>query len=316
MLSFLNKPYPYNQFSKKDLISNLGIGCFVALFLLVFQPFDISIWQTNYKILKICGFGFVSFICPFLFKVCFDTVFKSENREDTWVIWKEIVAILFVLVLITIGNLIYSNLISISEFRLQYLLFTFIATLLLALFPVTANVFIKYQRYLTLNNKEANVIEQEIIKHHSQIEEKQNYILNEPIFKPEDNAIEHEKEEEKSIITKLILIAENEKDKIELQPHQLLYIESTDNYSSVIYMDNQKIKKELIRSSLKRLETQITISTILRCHRAYIVNLSNVIHINGNAQGYRISFSEVKDTIPVSRNYGKTILEALKSLNK
>ncbi len=334
MLSFLNKPYPYNIFSKKDFYSNLGIGCFVALFLIVFQPFDISLWQTNYKALKISGFGLVSFLCPFLFKLCFDLLFKSDKREDHWVVWKEIAAILFVLLLITTGNLIYSYLITIAEFKLIFFMYAFFATILLAIFPVSANVFFKHQRYLKLNNKEAQLLEAEINKLHdipfinttiiSKEEPIQNTNLDVTIeskeieLKTEIKELETEpKEEEPPVVNKLILIAENEKDTFELLPHQLLYIESTDNYSSIIYVDEHgKIKKELIRSSLKRLETQITIPSILRCHRAYIVNLSNVAHITGNAQGYRISFSEVENTIPVSRNYGKVILETLKNLNK
>ena len=292
MFSFLQKQYPYRKFSKQDLVTDGLIGCFVAIFLLLFQPFNISIWQTNYKVFKICGFGLVSFICPLLFRIIFHYSFNSSKQEEKWVVWKEITALLMVIILITIGNLCYSNSISISNFSIKNLLFTFLGTVLIAIFPIFANVFLKYNRFLTLNIKEAQIIEQEISKY------------SEPQLNTE---VEKEKTADQ-----LVFIAENLKDTLTLHPHQLLYIESTNNYSSIIYMVNGKQKKELIRSSLKRLETQITEPTILRCHRAYIANLKNVAHITGNAQGYRISFEGINNTIPVSRNYGKHFLEQLK----
>ena len=292
MLSFLKKPYPYRKFSKQDLLSDGIIGCFVALFLLVFQPFNISIWQTNYKVFKIFGFGLVSFICLLLFRIIFHFLFNPNKQEEKWVVWKEIVAVLMVIILITIGNLCYLNSISASHFAIKDFLYSFFGTVLIAIFPILASVYLKYNRFLTLNIKEAQIIEQEISKH------------SEPQL--------HTEEEKEKTAHQLVFIAENLKDKLVIFPHQLLYIESTDNYSSINYILNGKQKKELIRSSLKRLETQITESTILRCHRAYIVNLKNVAHISGNAQGYRISFEEINDTIPVSRNYGKQLLEQLK----
>ena len=30
----------------------------------------------------------------------------------------------------------------------------------------------------------------------------------------------------------------------------------------------------------------------VRCHRAYIVNINHIIHISGNAQGYRLNLTE------------------------
>ena len=292
MLSFFKKPYPYDTLSLRDIYSNFLIGCFVAFFLTVFQPFDIPLWQTDHKILKLIGFGFVSFICPLIFRVISVTVLKKQRPEETWIVWKETLGLLLVLMFIAFGNLCYGNIIGISHFNVQELLFAMIATFLLAIFPITANVALKYNRFVTLNQKDAELMETEVLEYQQRNEVKVNA----------------EKE-------RLLLIAENEKDTLDLKPEELLYIESADNYSNVVFIENNKVTKQLIRGSLKRLESQITFPYILRCHRSYIVNLKQINHIKGNAQGYRIEFkTELSDTIPVSRNYSKALFESLKTL--
>ena len=64
MLKFFNKPFPGLGFNNKGVLNNFLIGCFIAAFLIVFQPFGISEWLTESKTLKLLGFGFVSFLAP------------------------------------------------------------------------------------------------------------------------------------------------------------------------------------------------------------------------------------------------------------
>jgi hypothetical protein len=302
MFSFLKKPYPYYSFSFRDVYSNFLIGCFVAFFLIVFQPFGVSIWKTDYKILKLLGFGFVSFICPLIFRFISTSIFKKQNPEETWTVWKETLGLLLVLVFIAFGNLCYGNLIRISHVNFQELLLALMATFLLGLFPITANVLLKYNRFVTLNQKDAELMEAEVIDFQNRVE------VESPIIK--ENQVDLKED-------LLILIAENDKDRFELKPEELLFIESADNYSNIVFYRNNKVNKQLLRGSLKRIESQITFPFIVRCHRSYIVNLKMINHIKGNAQGYRIDFKvELKDTIPVSRNYSKALFERLESLKQ
>jgi DNA-binding LytR/AlgR family response regulator len=48
-----------------------------------------------------------------------------------------------------------------------------------------------------------------------------------------------------------------------------------------------------------------------RCHRAYIVNLDKVQHVEGNAQGYRLRFPDVEEPVPVSRNLNSEFSDKL-----
>jgi len=63
---------------------------------------------------------------------------------------------------------------------------------------------------------------------------------------------------------------------VTLNAGELLFIESADNYATLVSIVNGKKKKELIRSSLKRIEGQLNHPDLMRCHRAYIINLGKI----------------------------------------
>jgi tetratricopeptide (TPR) repeat protein len=120
--------------------------------------------------------------------------------------------------------------------------------------------------------------------------------------------------DKKSSDDKIIsLIAENDKDKLEIHISSLLYIEASDNYSAIYYRQDKQIHKSLLRSSLKRMEEQLQeFDFIVRCHKSYIVNLSQITKVSGNAQGYKLHISDVQFEIPVSRKFPKSYLEQKK----
>jgi DNA-binding LytR/AlgR family response regulator len=331
MLPFLTKPYPYNPLSLKDILSNFLIGCFVAFFLLVFQPFEISLWETPYRFLKILGFGLVSFLCPLIFKLMLMLVIRRRRPEESWMVWKEIISLVVVLLFIALGNMMYGNMIGIATLSFGQLALAIFATFLLGLFPVTANVALKYNRFQALNQKEAHLLEQEVkdyqerLKMHEEIPQQKdretaenNEIVEEPIPKKTDPYTGQEPQEVKASTDpdRLILLAENEKDTLELYAADLLYIESADNYSAVVFLAKGAISKQLIRASLKRIESQIAVPYVIRCHRSYIVNLKQISNIKGNAQGYKIEFKTASaNQVPVSRNYGKLLFERMESMS-
>lgn len=298
MLPFLSKPYPYNPVSGKDVGSNFLIGCFVAFFLLVFQPFEISLWETPYRFWKIMGFGLVSFLCPTIFRLLSVVALRSSRPEESWMVWKEILALVLVLLFIAVGNMLYGNLIGVTTISFGHLALAVLATFLLGIFPITANVALKYNRFQALNQKEAQYIEQELKDYQQRTETEQAQQNESPLIET----------------PLLILLAENEKDRLELKPEDLLYIESADNYSNIVFLKKGLVSRQLIRGSLKRLEAQIAVPYIIRCHRSYIVNIRQVNAVSGNAQGYKAGFKVAGvDPVPVSRNYGKEVLAHLEA---
>ncbi len=302
VLGFLNKAYPHIPSKRPAWLNNLFIGIFVTFFLIVFQPFDLSLWETPHKTWKLLGFGLVSFVMPTFFSWIVLILIPKNELEDNWKVWKEIVLILGVLLSIALGNLLYGKLIHIAEINWKGFINSAIVTVLLGLFPITLAILNKYHRLLRMNLEVAKQANEQIAHPHVVSSHPARTVNSEDKNAPSEEKV-------------LCIIAENEKDRLEIPEKNLLYMESQDNYSSVVYLEDGKIKKQLIRSSLKRLESQVQVSHIKRCHRAFMVNLSKVKKVEGNAAGYTLSFSECDTKVPVSRNYGPEVMSYFKGGN-
>jgi hypothetical protein len=109
------------------------------------------------------------------------------------------------------------------------------------------------------------------------------------------------------------LVAENGKDFYSVQG--LLFVEITDNYATLVYFDGHTLRRELMRSSLSKLELQVEGTSLVRCHRSYLVNLDRVVKVSGNAQGYKLHFHSTDETVPVSRKYAGQVVRDPKSLD-
>ncbi len=111
------------------------------------------------------------------------------------------------------------------------------------------------------------------------------------------------------------LVAENEKDSLQLELSSLLYIESTGNYIDINYLKDGVLKNTLLRSTLKRSEQQLEkFNSVLKCHRAFLVNVSCIAEVKGNSQGLRLALKHTETEIPVSLNFSKSLKEKLNSL--
>ena len=302
MLKFLRKPYPFLGNIAHDLKSNFLIGLFVACFLAIFQPFQINEWHTHFKLLKLLGFGMVSFIVPSVFNVLLPHLYVSRTIEDNWNVGKEIATIMGIIMTIALGNLLFGNWLGIMPLSLSAFWSILAVTCIIAIFPVTVHVIIKHNRLLRINLKRSLELSRQMAERHEiELNNVQNKLQDQNFTEAQKTNIE--------------LVAENNKDKIHLLPEQILFIESSDNYCNVVYMENNARKKHLLRSSLKRIEGQINQSGILRCHRTYIVNLQNVSRVEGNAAGYKLYFYNSSDFVPVSRNFVQQINRHWQTLN-
>jgi len=115
--------------------------------------------------------------------------------------------------------------------------------------------------------------------------------------------------------TTTLLQLKDENDKLDFAVHldQLVFIKAANNYVEINYLDNEQIKKYLLRNSIRNIEAQLAYPSIKRCHRSYLVNMDKAERITGNAQGYKIHFPFTVDfVVPVSRSKGKELLAILK----
>ncbi len=111
----------------------------------------------------------------------------------------------------------------------------------------------------------------------------------------------------------ILFTADNQKDKIAVPISAILFLESQDNYVALNYMDGESVKKHLLRSTLKRMEAELTGTSVMRCHRSFLVSLDNVVSASGNAHHLDLTLQSYSETIPVSRSFTKSVADALEN---
>jgi len=84
---------------------------------------------------------------------------------------------------------------------------------------------------------------------------------------------------------------------------QILYFESADNYLIVYYLLNGKPAKQILRNSLKNIETLLSGSAMKRCHRSFMINLQKIEFVDYEKDFCRIKLIGVSELIPVSRKF-------------
>jgi DNA-binding LytR/AlgR family response regulator len=303
MFRLFKQPYPTDDRPISQLRKAATIGLFVGLFLLVFQPFGLNLWETTNKIVKILGFGAVSFVVTAFYFITFRQLFPQSFAEERWTVGREILAIMANILLIAIANRFYLLwLLGSGEGSGLSWFGMILVTFLVGLFPVVGLVLFSYITQLKKYSHAAAEL---------------------PIHSTGSGSIDTKHElinlsNEEPNIT-LTLIADNEKDTLTIESNNLLFIESSDNYCTVVHLKNNQPVKPLLRSSLSRLEKQIVLpnvahSPFVRCHRSYVVNLDRVERVTGNAQGYKLHLLGGQFQIPVARQYNETLVAELKAL--
>ncbi|MBR5638135.1 MAG: LytTR family transcriptional regulator DNA-binding domain-containing protein [Muribaculaceae bacterium] len=83
----------------------------------------------------------------------------------------------------------------------------------------------------------------------------------------------------------------------------LLYIESVGNYVKVIQLHEGKVISDMLRATSKQVEERLQdYPMIVRCHRAFLVNLHQVEQIVSKAGAMQLLIKHSNDAIPVSRS--------------
>lgn len=258
------------------------ISLFIGLFMLLFQPFGLSEYKSVYKPVVLLGYGGITFIILtinlFLIKRIFSKWFEQ------WNIGKHILWLTWTIFTIGTGNYLYSSIIFPMFEGVEGFLAFQVFTLIVGVFPVVIVTLISYNIKLKHNLKTAAEV---------------NDLLDaKPTVVKTEEAV--------------VLVADNGKDKLEVELSNLLYIESVGNYIEVSYYKNNKIVKMLLRGTIKRIETETAQhASLVKCHRAFIVNINHVESVKGNSQELRLVLKKCDIEIPVSRNNSQKMKDSL-----
>lgn len=138
------------------------------------------------------------------------------------------------------------------------------------------------------------------------------YLYNEHLIKKLAENTEEIKENN-------VIQFKDEKDEVRfsITSDKVVFIESSDNYCIIKYLNNDKISDFVLRSSLKRLANELSDTPIQRCHRSYMINLEHVASLKKDNSDISFEFDvpNVKE-IPISKSYNEKIMELFVTYSK
>ncbi len=102
---------------------------------------------------------------------------------------------------------------------------------------------------------------------------------------------------------------------ITLDISNLLYIEAVGNYVKVYRLCDGKVRTDMLRATSKQLEDDLRpYPMIVRCHRAFLVNLAQVEHVVSQSGSMHLVMNHCHDSLPVSRSNMAQVKKAIKGI--
>ncbi len=246
-------------------------GIFVALFLNIFQPFTVNNADGSWRFaIAIAGYGALSSLIilstEFVTRPLCNSLFQWKHKS----IWSEGAWYIWHFTTVGIGVMLYRDYLCYGHFtwpRLAVVFTMLYRTCMIGLIPMV--LLLVGQKVQRLNA---------YVKHL-------------------DTSNWRRKE-------KIHLSGENGKEKLILAPADFLFISCSDNYADIYFQKEGQVKKVMLRSSMVRLEQLIQgQSSIIRCHRSYIVNLAKVSFLEPKGKGFQLHLQGLTRPLPVSLKY-------------
>lgn len=308
---YLNRPFPFIYGMKMRLLVSLSIAVFIFFFLLIFQPFEIWLIASDYKLWFILGYTLVSLVALIGSFLGLELV----RSPAQWTLKKNLLFILTQVVASTIGVWWFNSTFGVGITTQHSLAVFLFIVLMISVMPVMFTLHFVEK----ILRKERSVFSEEltqVISHKQKIVDqstKQEVDAIAPSLAIENNINTSQETEEIALPKEEITIeSQNQNETMKLLKIDFVCAKSSGNYISVYYKNKGGIVSKIIRNSISKLEKELgKYDKIKRCHRSFIVNFENVNEVSGNARNFNLHVNNLDFLIPVSRNFPRNTLKEL-----
>lgn len=270
LVAWLRQPFRLLDTSQSRWKLIIFCGLFDCVFLTVFLPFNIDLWFNNVSTPLFVIFTFFSvagMAALALSQFAFRGLFNVRMATRIGFFAWLLVDFFFISLAIHTVDILLLDLpfFSVSEY-----LENLKHTLLVLALPYFVGILILYVQ------EQLQVVEELTLK------------VNKPV-----NAADS-----------VTVIDENGKVAVSMPVRNILYFKSEDNYVLLYYKHESELKKELIRTNLKKLEQELNQPSFVRIHRSYMINSQNLLSAVKTSRGYKVKMdNDPQHHLPVSATY-------------
>ena len=286
----------------KETISIRVISCaFMVLAIAIFKPFGLGVWQWQAYIHLLNIFALGIFSC-FLTEVILKYLIRmprSYDRDVSYIISRNlrfqcINTPLVALIICLYRHFVMSEMVEGNKLSLSNYLETLVIIAFLS-FAIGLYWRFKFRsRYLAAELEETRLMNE-------QLKKLQTSSQDSPIIE-EDSASQDSQ----------ITLEGNTNEHVTLEISDLLYLEAVGNYVKVTELRDGEVHTTMLRATMKQMEDALqAYPMIVRCHRAFMVNLGQVEQISSNSRAMQLVMRHSHDAIPVSRSNVSKLKELL-----
>jgi hypothetical protein len=307
---------------QKDTIKTRVISiAFIVLALAIFKPFGLEAWQWMglAHLLAIFLLGIVScMLSEVILKYVIRKPRSLEHGVDYIIsrnLWFQLINTPLVSLLICLyrhfvmSDLVPGNVLSWSNY--------FETLLIIAFGSFAIGLYWRFKfrsKYLTAELEETRHLNEQLQRLQQEAEQR--------VLMAEQAASAHETaQQEQPAITnaaqlpQAITLTGSTSETVMLRIADLLYIEAVGNYVKIYQLSEDGVQSSMLRATSKQMEDDLRdYPMIVRCHRAFLVNLSQVEEIVSRSGSMQLLIKHSHDALPVSRSNMAQVKAAINRL--
>ena len=302
----------------KETINIRVISCaFIVLALAIFKPFGLEVWQWQAYVHLLAIFALGLFSC-FLTEVILRYIVRmprSYDRGVSYIISRNLrfqcintpLVALFICLYrhYAMSSLVEGNKLSLSNYLETLVIIAFLS------FAIGLYWRFKFRsRYLAVELEETRQLNEHLKKLQTSSKDSGSRFqdsgsrFQDSGFRFQDSGSELQDSQ--------ITLEGTTNERVTIEISNLLYIEAVGNYVKVMQIREGEVKTNMLRATMKQMEDELQdYSMVVRCHRAFMVNLGQVEQISYNSRAMQLVMRHSHDTIPVSRSNVNKLKELL-----
>ena len=294
-----------NKGRKETLTTRIISTTFMVVALAVFKPFGLDAWQWQAYV-HLMVLGVMGILICMLTDAILKYVIKKPRSYDKGVsyiirrnLWFQFVNTPLVsLVICLYRHFVLSDRVGGNQLSIVNFLETLI---IIAFCSFAIGLYWRFKfrnKYLAMELEETRLLNEELRK----IQEPEHSL---PIEVKTPNE-KHRRQE--------LTLTGTTNESVTLQVSHLLYIEAVGNYMKVNYLHNEQVRTDMLRATMKLMKEMLQdYPMIVRCHRAFLVNLSQVEQIVSRSGSTQLLIKHCHESIPVSRSNMAQVKAAITS---
>ena len=279
---------------------------FMVVALAVFKPFGLDAWQWQAYV-HLVALGVIGFSICMITDIILKYVIKmprSSKKGAEYIIRRNLWFQFINTPLVALGICLYrhfvlSNRIEGNQLSLVNFLET-LAIIAFCSFAIGLYWRFKYRsKYLAMELEETRLLNEELKK------VQEDRIVAELKSATPESGISNSLQE--------LTLTGTTNESVTLQISHLLFMEAVGNYVKVSHLRDDQVHTDMLRATMKQMEETLQgYPMIVRCHRAFLVNLGQVEQIVSHSGSTQLLIKHCHESLPVSRSNMSQVRAAIK----